>query len=88
LTIGAQRAMGGLWEQFKKELAWPRPTQTTGTTTATLFQNPSGHWPPLQGGVRPFTYCYQSHCQEVPTSKAGQCRQTWLIRKSTETKQK
>jgi hypothetical protein len=21
LTIGAQRAMGGLWEQFKKELA-------------------------------------------------------------------
>ena len=48
-----RRPWGGLWEQFKKELARPRPMQTTAT--ATLFQNPSGRWPPLQGGVRPFT---------------------------------
>jgi len=45
---------GGLWEQFKKELARPRPTQTTGTTTATV-SDPSEHWPLLQGGVRPCT---------------------------------
>ena len=82
LTIGTQRAMGGLWEQFKKELAWPRPTQTTGTTTkgttTATVSDPSEHWLTPASG-RGQTLYYQS--QEVPTSRA---RQTRLIRKSTE----
>ena len=48
---------GGLWEQFKKELAQPRPTRSTGTTTTQPFLKTLALTPASGRGQTLYWFC-------------------------------
>jgi hypothetical protein len=68
-----QKAMGGALGAIQKRISSTKAN--ANNSNSNIVSEPFWALTPASGRGQTLD-CYQRHCQEVPTSKAGQCRQT------------